>query len=114
MIPEQEKYLQVLDNFSQPQGEMCLSFAPIEQETGYDRRTVRRNVRALARKGLAEYHRGLWSEDGKPAGAGYCITDEGRAALSPNCDELAEVTIRRQRDEWPDPSDKLSPKGDLE
>lgn len=45
-----------------------------------DVREVRRIVRCLARKGLAEYWRGLWSDDG-PAGGGYCITPAGRAKL---------------------------------
>lgn len=39
---------------------------------------VRRTVRALARKGLAEYRRGLWTDEGTPAGSGYCATDAGR------------------------------------
>ncbi len=62
---------------SRPDGEMCVPFRVIEHDTGFDRRTVRVHVRRLARKGLAEFHKGLWSEDGGPAGAGYCITKAG-------------------------------------
>lgn len=44
-----------------------------------DRRTIRRACRSLARKGLARYARGLWKDDGSPAGSGYCATREGVA-----------------------------------
>ena len=37
---------------------------------------VRRSVRSLARKGLAEYVRGLMDDDGV-AGSGYCATRAG-------------------------------------
>jgi len=46
-------------------------FDDISANTGLDRRTVRRACRSLTRKGLAEYGRGLWTEDGEPAGSGY-------------------------------------------
>ena len=82
MVEGQEKCLEALAELTLPNGEMCAPFAPIERETGYDRRTVKRNVRALARKGLAEYFRGLCTEDGDFAGAGYCITKAGCSALS--------------------------------
>lgn len=52
-------------------------FKPIMKQTGLDRRTVRRHARYLKRKGFAEFHAGLWNEDGEPAGAGYCITKAG-------------------------------------
>ncbi len=81
MIEGQQKCLEALDEHTHPNGEMCVPFAPIIEDTGLDRQTVRRHVRALARKGLAEYFRGLCNEDGQPAGAGYCITDAGRADL---------------------------------
>ena len=80
MTPDAIKCLQVLNELSEPNGEMCVPFLPIMSHTELDRKTVRRNVRALARKGLAEYFRGLWSEETDlPAGAGYCITRKGRA-----------------------------------
>ncbi|WP_417257385.1 hypothetical protein [Celeribacter sp.] len=37
--------------------------------------------RSLTDRGFAEYCRGLWTEDGEPAGAGYRITDAGRKYL---------------------------------
>ena len=78
MTEGQEECLKALFNYSSPDGRMCLPFAPIMEETGLDRATVRRNVRALKRKGLAEFYKGLVCEDdGTLAGAGYCITQEG-------------------------------------
>ena len=62
---------------SRPQGEYCVSFAPIQDETELSRTDVKRSVRALARKGLAEFHKGLCTEAGEFAGAGYCITKAG-------------------------------------
>jgi hypothetical protein len=56
-------------------------FSYVMKRTGFPRQVVRRICRHLARSGMAEYSRGLWSEDGKPAGAGYAITKVGRAAL---------------------------------
>lgn len=79
MIEGHEKCLVVLAEMTAPNGEMCIPFAPIERQTGYDRKTVRRYVRALARKDLAEYFRGLCTVDGDFAGAGYCITRVGLA-----------------------------------
>jgi hypothetical protein len=52
-------------------------FAYLTRETGLDRKVVRRACRSLARKGLAQYGRGLWSENGEPAGSGYAATKFG-------------------------------------
>jgi hypothetical protein len=54
-----------------PSGELYLSFATIMNDAELDRRTVRRCCRSLARKGLSEFAKGLWSEDGEPRGSGY-------------------------------------------
>lgn len=56
-------------------------FKPIMEATGLSRSEVRRACRSLRRKGLAEYSRGLWADDGQPAGAGYAATPAGRKAL---------------------------------
>ena len=82
MIEGQQACLVALECLTYPNGERCSPFAPIEQITGYDRRTVRRHVRALWRKGLAEYFQGLCTEDGVFAGAGYCITETGRSVVN--------------------------------
>ncbi len=82
MRPHHVAVLTALETWTLPQGEMCMGFSPIAAESGInDVRTVRRIVRHLARKGYAEYHRGLCTEDGDFAGAGYCITRAGIEAL---------------------------------
>lgn len=55
----------------------CMYFRYIVKETGLELHQVRRSVRSLARKGLAEYHRGLFDDDGMVAGSGYCATEKG-------------------------------------
>ena len=50
-------------------------------EGGLALHLVRRTVRALARKGLAVYEKGLWTDDGTPAGAGYALTKAGEEML---------------------------------
>ena len=62
---------------SSPGGEMCVPFSPIERKTSLSRKDVRRTIRALARKGLAEFHFPLMDEDGYFRGAGYCISETG-------------------------------------
>lgn len=46
------------------------------------RQRVRFCCRAMARKGLTQYGKGLWTDDGRPAGSGYAITESGRASLN--------------------------------
>jgi hypothetical protein len=75
----QAKCLATLSDMSLPWGEYCLSFRVIEIDAGMNRIDVKRSVRALARKGFAEFHNGLTTEDGSFAGAGYCITPAGLA-----------------------------------
>ena len=57
-------------------------FKSIAEITRLDIQEVRRRVRRLARKGYAEFSKGLWTEDGEPAGSGYAITPAGRQALA--------------------------------
>jgi len=65
-----------------------LNFKSIARRSKLDLKYVRRSVRALARKGLAEYGKGLWTEDGEPAGSGYRCTVAGRAAAAnPNYED---------------------------
>jgi hypothetical protein len=59
-----------------------LGFAGIESRTeGLDRKQIRRAARSLARKGLAEYQRGLWDIHGEMAGSGYGCTKQGAALM---------------------------------
>jgi len=54
-----------------------VGFARLMDITGFDRALVRRTVRLLARRGLAEYSNGLFHDDGTVAGSGYAITIRG-------------------------------------
>jgi hypothetical protein len=81
MSPNQTLALKALGEcYSEDYGYM--SFAMIHHRSGLPRDLVRRTVRALARKGLAEFSSGLWNDNGEPAGSGYKITAAGLAALS--------------------------------
>ena len=63
---------------------ICFSgFAFLMEETGLDRKAVRRSCRSLKRKGLAQFASGLWNEDGEPRGSGYAATKEGVEVLNP-------------------------------
>jgi hypothetical protein len=75
----QRRCLMVLGPHYFPGEERCLYFRTIAKETDLREAEVRKAVRALARKGLAEYHRGLFTEDGEAAGSGYCCTAAGFA-----------------------------------
>ena len=59
-----------------------MPFAPISDATDLGRREVRRLVRALKRKGYADFSHGLMTEDGEFAGSGYAITKAGRDFLA--------------------------------
>ncbi len=66
-------------------GEECyFPFASIMSRTGLDRASVRNACRVLKRRGYTDFKAGLWTEEGDLAGAGYRITDAGKAALGPN------------------------------
>lgn len=64
--------------------DLLVQWFRVYQKKDVTRAEVRRSCRSLARKELAEYHRGLWTEDGEPAGAGYCITRTGHDFLQEN------------------------------
>jgi predicted transcriptional regulator len=59
--------------------EWCLPFDAISQYSGVERPRIRRIVRSLARKGLAELKHGLMDDDGKTAGSGYTSTPAGKS-----------------------------------
>ena len=61
----------------------CMSFKAIAARSGLPLAQVRRTVRALARKGLAQYERGLFNEDGEVYGSGYSCTIIGHQFLEP-------------------------------
>lgn len=55
------------------------SFAPIMRRTRLSRKVARRACRSLARKGLASFRNGLWTEDGDLYGSGYMATEAGHS-----------------------------------
>ena len=57
----------------------CKFFSTIAEDTGLTKKEVRRAVRSLSRKGLAQYTRGLLAEDDSPGyfGSGYGATRAG-------------------------------------
>ena len=59
----------------------AFSLAFLAQETGLHRDVVRGVCRSLTDQGLATYMKGLWTEDGMPAGSGYGITNAGAKRL---------------------------------
>ena len=62
--------------------EVCYGFAYLENVTGLSRSEVCRACRSLARKGLAEYHRGLFNDEGDVAGSGYCASRAGERLVA--------------------------------
>jgi len=54
-----------------------LNFDEIARRAGIPKTKVRRAVRGLARKGLAEFRTALWTLDGRPCGSGYRCTEKG-------------------------------------
>ena len=82
----EEKVLKYLDDFAEDRDEgVCTYTKFIAKGVGLDEKKARRAIRSLVRKGMAEYHRGLFDDDGMVAGSGYCISDSGKALLNP-CD----------------------------
>lgn len=60
----------------------CLNFRGVQERSDIEPHNIRRVVRALARKGLLYFQRGLCDDsDGSFAGAGYGLTREGKAVL---------------------------------
>jgi hypothetical protein len=57
--------------------EQAVYFRTIKHHCAFVDVPIRRVVRTLARKGLTEYQRGLFSDDGMIAGAGYGFTRLG-------------------------------------
>lgn len=55
----------------------CLYLRTIAEHSGVEPKLIRRVVRSLARKGMAELVRGLFDDDGRIVGSGYCCTRSG-------------------------------------
>ena len=70
--PNEIKVLALLASGSEDFGVM--SFAEIANWVRLTHKEIRRACRALKRKGLAEFYRGCWTEDGVPAGSSFGAT----------------------------------------
>lgn len=55
---------------------LAFSFRALSRQTGghLDQNRIRAACHGLAERGLARFERGLWTEDGEPAGSGYRAT----------------------------------------
>lgn len=56
----------------------CFPFKPLSEQCELTIDVVADAVRSLTRRGYAQFVRGLWDDEGKPAGSGYCCTRAGR------------------------------------
>jgi len=92
----EQKCLAVLVDYVNGEEERCVYMKTIAEETKLTLVQVRRSVRALARKGLAKYHRGLFDEDGKVAGSGYCASEEGTQFIEKWEEELRLEELERE------------------
>lgn len=78
VTPVERKVLTALVRSYSSYEDFCFSgFKSLCSRTRLDRKRVRRACRSLTRKGLAQFARGLWTEDGEPAGSGYAATKAG-------------------------------------
>lgn len=87
MKPKHIELLETLNCVSIPDGEMCVPFKAIQGSLAvvgqkWEIKEIRRVVRHLRRKGMAEFYCGLWTDEGQVAGAGYCISKAGQAWLA--------------------------------
>lgn len=83
-LSERERaVLEVLVDAGGPDDFGYLSFANIAKRGKLDPSIIRRAVRALARKGMAQYEKGLCTDGGEFAGSGYCATQAAITALQP-------------------------------
>ena len=94
LTPNDAKVLRALDDcYDDYAGGGFSGFAGIVSRTGLNRRQVRLSCRRLKRKGLAQYARGLWNDDGQVAGAGYGLTEVAHKTLRARL-ELSKGGVR--------------------
>lgn len=74
--PHQRLVLQAMAE-RDPRCEYGYHFATIESWTDLTRKQVSRACKALRRLGFVRFQRGMWTDDGAPAGSGYCVTKAG-------------------------------------
>jgi len=99
-VSERErKVLEQLFDWGQEHEEgSCTYTRVIATHTKLSFKDARGGVRALVRKGLAEFHRGLFDDDGMVAGSGYCISSAGTKLIAAERDakEKAEEAAAAQ------------------
>jgi hypothetical protein len=79
-LPTYKPHVTVLHFYSEASGDFSYrNFKHVQSGTGLSETNVRRISRYLCRKGYLKYGKGLWTEDGTPAGAGYAVTSMGHA-----------------------------------
>ncbi|MES2753823.1 MAG: hypothetical protein V4659_04085 [Pseudomonadota bacterium] len=61
----------------------CLNLRGLHNQTALPKEVCRGVIRGLIDDQLAECRTGLWTDDGEPAGAGYCITGKGARLVMP-------------------------------
>lgn len=59
-----------------------LSFKAVSEDSGVELHRIRRAVRSIARKGLLQFSKGLWTDEGQLCGAGYGLTEAGKKYLN--------------------------------
>ncbi len=84
-------------------GEVCLNVKNLLNNTQLEEKEIRECCRKLTQLKLIEYMRGLMDDDGKVAGAGYCITRDGKKYIFPcqKCGEEAHYSWHEnKKGEW--------------
>lgn len=99
----EKKVLEVFMKETDTWGEVCLNVKGIVSRTLLEEKEVRSCCRKLTQYKLIEYMRGLMDDDGKVAGAGYCITGDGKKHMFPcqKCGEEAHYSWHEnKKGEW--------------
>lgn len=71
----------VAQALAEQEQDWCLNVRGLTQRLGIGKDYVLAACRSLRDRGYATFQRGLWTEDGTPAGSGYAITPQGRSWL---------------------------------
>lgn len=72
-----------------------LAFRDVGRRVRLNRAEIRRACRSLARKSLAKFCFGCWTEDGEPYGSGYSATELGSQSAD---EKLVEKIVARMWD----------------
>lgn len=84
----ERKCLEILaERYEDGDGDTCYYTKYIAKMAVLDPKKARIYIRSLVRKGLVEYHRGLFNDDGQVAGSGYKCSERGFYTINP------EVTL---------------------